>query len=112
MLCFTELTIALLCTYVWGRAIKIEARPFWGRGVFVLVFQHCLPEITYPNFKERVDDLQSHASSKTHEHAQSDWRLTCGTMKDNVGGRLNAMLSDYLMSHSPLKKQLQRIILQ
>ncbi len=28
------------CSYVWGRAIKIEARPFWGRGVFVLVFSN------------------------------------------------------------------------
>ncbi len=36
-----------------GGAFKIGARPFWGRGVFVLVFkyQHWLPEITYPAFK-------------------------------------------------------------
>ncbi len=26
-----------LRTYVWGGAIKIGARPFWGRAVFVLV---------------------------------------------------------------------------
>ncbi len=27
-------------TYVWGGAIKIGARPFWGRGVFVLVISN------------------------------------------------------------------------
>ncbi len=27
-------------TYVWGRAIKIGARSFWGRGVFVLVISN------------------------------------------------------------------------
>ncbi len=26
--------------YVWGGAIKIGARPFWGRGVFVLVISN------------------------------------------------------------------------
>ncbi|MGL4524115.1 MAG: hypothetical protein ACRCVN_01145, partial [Spirochaetia bacterium] len=29
-----------LRTYVWGRAIKIGASPFWGRGVFVLVISN------------------------------------------------------------------------
>ncbi len=28
-----------MCTYLWGGAIKIGARPFWGRGLFVLWFQ-------------------------------------------------------------------------
>ncbi len=27
-------------TYVWGGAIKIGSRPFWGRGVFVLVISN------------------------------------------------------------------------
>ncbi len=26
--------------YVWGGAIKIGVRPFWGRGVFVLVISN------------------------------------------------------------------------
>ncbi len=26
--------------YVWGGAIKIGARPFWGRGVFVFVISN------------------------------------------------------------------------
>ncbi len=26
--------------YVWGGAIKIGERPFWGRGVFVLVISN------------------------------------------------------------------------
>ncbi len=41
-------------TYVWGGAIKIAARPFWGMGVFVFgdfKYQLWLPEITYPTFK-------------------------------------------------------------
>ncbi len=47
-------------------------------------------------------DLQSHASSKTHERAPSE--LTSDTMRDGVGGGLNAMLPDYLTSHSPVRK--------
>ncbi len=26
--------------YMWGGSIKIVARPFWGRGVFVLVISN------------------------------------------------------------------------
>uniref|UniRef100_A0A672QE54 Uncharacterized protein n=1 Tax=Sinocyclocheilus grahami TaxID=75366 RepID=A0A672QE54_SINGR len=53
LLCFTELIYAVkthictrirhnrclgcVCIHVWGGAIKIGARPFWGRGVFALV---------------------------------------------------------------------------
>ncbi len=54
---------------------------------------------------------KKNADNKTHERAQSDWRLTCGTMRDDVGGGLNAMLSDYLMSHSQLKKQSTKCII-
>ncbi len=42
--------------YVWGGAIKIGARPFWGRGVVSFgdfKYQHWLPEIAYPAFKVR-----------------------------------------------------------
>ncbi len=40
-------------TYVWGGAIKIGARPFWGSGVCFGDFkcQHLLPEIAYTTFK-------------------------------------------------------------
>ncbi len=27
-------------TYMWGGSIKIGARPFWGRSVFVLVISN------------------------------------------------------------------------
>ncbi len=29
-----------MCKYVWGAAINIGARPFWGWGVFVLVISN------------------------------------------------------------------------
>ncbi len=38
---------------MWGESIKIGARPFWGRVVFVFgdfKYQHRLPEIAYPAF--------------------------------------------------------------
>ncbi len=39
---FTELIIAWVAyaTYMWGGSITIGARPFWGRGVFVLVISN------------------------------------------------------------------------
>ncbi len=36
---FTELIVAWVA-YVWGGAIKIGARPFWGRSMFVLVISN------------------------------------------------------------------------
>ncbi len=52
---------------------------------------------------------QSHASPKTRERAP-----TCDTMRGGAGGGLNATLSDYLTSHSPVRKyyNTKRIILQ
>lgn len=57
-----------MCTYVRGGAIKIGARPFWGRGVFVLViwninigYQKSLtPPLgnCFPNIKQSVFTFQ------------------------------------------------------
>ncbi len=87
---------------VGGRKLKILPRAP-SKPVPALRSRDLKLSITKLSLKARFPpslhiDLQSHAS----ERAPSE--LTSDTMRDGVGGGLNAMLPDYLTSHSPVRK--------